>query len=393
MGKKKLILDFNIQKIIDRGINWVSASGIQNNDKKDKNYGGYYAWYDEKKKNYSYLYSEITGYLITFNCFLYSIKKNKKNLIAAEAAANWLINKAQFSFGGFKCFELIDKKLNIVDKSLLSYSFDNGVILNGLVNIYKITKKRKYLKSAIKCADWILVCSKKNGLVKPVYDSAKKKFIFDKKSWSMISGPYHTKISIGLYNLYSVIKKKKYLNVADNIIKNSILKQRENGMFLSTTNHTNLHPHCYSAEGIWVAANIFKNEKFYYSVISAFNWIKNNMYKNLPPRLFFLNKKNIYNYRVDSISQFLRLMTILNIDKKIEIDERLIKKLMTILLKNICRSRKKILNGGFYWGNQSNGKKTLCINTWTTAFTLQSLIYLDLIKSGKNKKINPFYIV
>ena len=112
MGKKKLILDPNIQKIIDRGINWVSASGIQNNDKKDKNYGGYYAWYDEKKKNYSYLYSEITGYLITFNCFLYSIKKNKKNLIAAEAAANWLINKAQFSFGGFKCFELVDKNLN-----------------------------------------------------------------------------------------------------------------------------------------------------------------------------------------------------------------------------------------------------------------------------------------
>ena len=392
MGKKKLILDPNIQKIIDRGINWVSASGIQNNDKKDKNYGGYYAWYDEKKKNYSYLYSEITGYLITFNCFLYSIKKNKKNLIAAEAAANWLINKAQFSFGGFKCFELVDKNLNIADKSLLSYSFDNGVILNGLVNIYKFTKKKKYLNSAIKCADWIIACSEKNGLVQPVYDTSKKKFIFDKKAWSMIPGPYHTKISIGLYNLYSVIKKKKYVNLADNIIKNSISKQRKNGMFLSTTNHTNLHPHCYSAEGIWVAANIFKNE-YYYSVISAFNWIKNNMNKNLPPRLFFLKKKNIYNYRVDSISQFLRLMTILNIDNKIEIDERLIKKLMKILVKNICRSRKKILSGGFYWGNRSNGKKTLCVNTWTTAFTLQALIYLGLIKSGKNKYLNPFHIV
>ena len=117
------------------------------------------------------------------------------------------------------------------------------------------------------------------------------------------------------------------------------------------------------------------------------------MNKNLPPRLFFLKKKNIYNYRVDSISQFLRLMTILNIDNKIEIDERLIKKLMKILVKNICRSRKKILSGGFYWGNRSNGKKTLCVNTWTTAFTLQALIYLGLIKSGKNKYLNPFHIV
>ncbi len=331
--------------------------------------------------------------MITFNCFLYSIKKNKKNLIAAEDAANWLITKAQFSFGGFKCFELIDKNLNIFDKSLLSYSFDNGVILNGLVNIYKITKKKKYLNSAIKCADWIMACSKKNGSIKPVYDISKKKFFYNKKAWSMISGPYHTKISIGLYNLYSVIKKKNYLILADNIIKNSISKQKENGMFLSTNNHTNLHPHCYSAEGIWVAANIFKKEKYYHSVLSAFNWIKKKMKKNLPPRLFFLNKKSIYNYRVDSISQFLRLMTVLNIDNKIKLDNTLCKKLMKTILKNICRSRNKVLDGGFYWGNQSNGKKTQCVNTWTTAFALQSLIYLSLIKSGKKIKINPFYMV
>lgn len=144
MGKKKLNTNNDLQKIISNGINWITNSGIQNKDKKNKNYGGYYAWYDEKKGKYSYLYSEITGYLITFHCFIYSLKKSKKNLIAAEAAAMWLINRAQFSFGGFKCFELIDKNLNILDKSSLSYSFDNGVILNGLVNLYKITKKKRY---------------------------------------------------------------------------------------------------------------------------------------------------------------------------------------------------------------------------------------------------------
>ena len=384
-------MDSNLKKNTDDGISWLINSGIQS--KNNDNYGGYYAWYDEKKKNYSYLYSEITGYLITFHCFIFSLKKNKKNLIAAEAAAMWLINKAQLSFGGFKCLELADKNSNILDKSSLSYSFDNGVILNGLVNLYKITKKKKYLKAAIRCADWLIVCSNKNGIVQPVFDSVKNKFIVNKKSWSMIPGSYHTKISIGLYNIYSVTKKKNYLNLANQIIKKSISRQKKNGMFLSTTDHLNLHPHCYSAEGVWVAANLFKKDSYYKSVISAVDWIKNNMKKSLPPRLFFNNKKVIYNFRVDAISQFLRLILILNIDKKMILNDNLIKNLINIMLKNSSKSKIKKSKGGFYWGLQSNGKKTHCVNTWTSSFALQAIIYLEQIKTNNKKKLNPFHII
>ena len=181
----------------------------------------------KKKKKYSYLYSEITGYLITFNCFIYSITKNKKNLIAAEAAASWLISQSQFTFGGFKCFDLVDKNLKIKDKSTLSYSFDNGVIINGLANLYKATKKKKYLKAAIKCAEWIIASVKKKGIVNPVYDTIKKKFVYNKKSWSMRSGSYHTKISIGLLNIYSITKKKIYLDNANAIIQKSINTQKK----------------------------------------------------------------------------------------------------------------------------------------------------------------------
>ena len=393
MGKKKLINSFETKNIINDGINWTINSGIQNIQKKDDNYGGYYAWYNVKKKNFSYLYSEITGYLITFNCFIYSLKKNKKNLKAAEAAAMWLIDKAQYSFGGFKCFDLVDKELNILDKSSLSYSFDNGVILNGLINLYKITKKKKYLNSAMKCADWLIISSKKKGIIEPVFDTIKNRFIYDKNSWSMISGSYHTKISIGLYNIYSVTKKKKYLKLSNEIIKSSISKQKKNGEFLSTQKHVNLHPHCYAAEGIWVAANLFKNDIYYKSVIEALNWIQKNLKNNLPPRLFYNNKKIIYNYRLDSIAQFLRLLLLLKIDNKIDLEEKLIKNLLKIILKNYSYSKKKVLNGGFYWGMQSDGKKSYCLNTWTTAFALQALIYLNHLKKNDKKMINPFYLV
>ena len=241
MGKEKLEINFGeLNKILADGNKWILKSGIQINS--IKNRGGYYAWINTRTKNYSYIYSEITGYLLTYNCFIYSQIKNKTNLKAAEKAADWLISRSQKPFGGFKCFELIDKNLNIVDKSNYSYSFDNGVILNGLINLYKIKKKKKYLNSAVKCANWIVKCSNSKGLVKPVYDFKNEMFIENQKSWSMLSGTYHTKIAIGLFNIYKILKRKKYLELEKKIIKNSKKQQSKNGMFPSTKFHTNLHP-------------------------------------------------------------------------------------------------------------------------------------------------------
>jgi rhamnogalacturonyl hydrolase YesR len=390
MGKKKLILDFNIQKIIDRGINWVSASGIQNNDKKDKNYGGYYAWYDEKKKNYSYLYSEITGYLITFNCFLYSIKKNKKNLIAAEAAANWLINKAQFSFGGFKCFELIDKKLNIVDKSLLSYSFDNGVILNGLCSLYKITKKYFLLNSANKCANWLVdCCLDKNFNIKPVYDFKENKFYESDKEWSTVSGSYHTKIALGLTNYYSIKKKRKIKKIIDGICQNAMKQQTFDGRFVSFPfkGGTNAHPHCYSAEGLWSVGIYFKNKNYLKSSFRATNWISLKSKKNGNiPRLFFDKNNLIYNERVDALAQVLRLSLLHTPFKKKKLSKKLIN-LLNLIISYQVRSKKNIrTHGSFRWGKKSNGELVNHSNAWVTFFALQALVLIkDKLKNKKSK--------
>ena len=384
MGKKKLGLRLEeLNKILADGNKWILKSGIQSNSIKNK--GGYYAWINSRTKNYSYIYSEITGYLITYNCFIYSQIKNRTNLRAAELAADWLINKSQKPFGGFKCFELVDKNLSIVDKSNFSYSFDNGVILNGLINLYKIKKKKKYLNSAIKCADWIIKCSNSDGLVKPLYDFKNKTFIENQKSWSMLSGAYHAKIAIGLFNIYSILKRKKYLKLAKKIINQSIKIQFRNGMFPSTKFHTNLHPHCYSAEGIWVAAKLNNKLTLFNSVISAVNWIKKNMKGNVPARLVFFKKKRIYNYRVDSISQFLRLLILLKSDNKIILKNSLVQNLFSILKKNSSRSNLKIFKGGFFWGYNSNGKKNYGINIWTTIFIIQTILYF---KNMKKKKKN-----
>ena len=59
----------------------------------------------------------------------------------------------------------------------------------------------------------IKIFFKKNNFVRPVYDLKKKNFIEDDRQWSLVSGSYHTKISMGLLNLYEVTKNKKILKI------------------------------------------------------------------------------------------------------------------------------------------------------------------------------------
>ena len=161
-------------------------------------------------------------------------------------------------------------------------------------------------------------------------------------------------------------------------------------MFPSTKFHTNLHPHCYSAEGIW-RAKLNKSKSLFNSVISSVNWVKSNMKDNIPARLVFFKKKKNYNYRVDSISQFLRLLILLKIDNKILLENSLVYSLFSIIKKNLSRSNLKLFKGGFFWGYNSNGKKNYGINIWTTIFILQTIIYYKNLNS--KKKINPFHII
>ena len=84
MGKKELdhlkLKSVNFK--LSLALNWLVKSGIQNNNKnKLSHYGAFNAWYDIKSKKNSYMYSEITGYLITSMVFHYRLTKKKKIFI------------------------------------------------------------------------------------------------------------------------------------------------------------------------------------------------------------------------------------------------------------------------------------------------------------------------
>ena len=384
----------NIEQVLKQAINWLEKSGIQNNfNKKSLLKGSVNAWYDTRKKKYSFVYSEINGYFLTMMVFLYQRTGEKKYLDKGLDAAKWLISNAQERNGGFRCLFLIDKNSSHAHKKDQIYSFDNGVIINGLASLYKETNRAFLIKSAEKCANWIInFCLDNNNLVKPVYEIDQNKFFESDKEWSTTSGSYHTKVSIGLANLYSIVKKKKYLIAAKKICNSSLKFQKKNGRFLSFPfkGGTNAHPHCYSAEGFWVLGTYLKNKKYLISSEKALNWIlsKQNL-KGQIPRLFLTNSI-IYHERVDAIAQTIRLIFLLTINKnnkKKKFNNLKLQKLLKIMLRyhNYKTSNQKI-KGSFSWGKKSDGTILKHANSWVTFFAIQSLfLYKDYLNNRKIK--------
>jgi len=379
-----------IERSLDLSIDWLKNSGIQNL-KNSKLRGSVNAWYDPNRKKYSFVYSEINGYFMTTMVFLYKRTGDSQYLEKGLKAAKWLIFNAQEKNGGFRCLFLIDKNSRHSHKQNQMYTFDNGIILNGLVSLYKETKKDFLLKSAKRCANWIIdyCINKKDYLVKPVYEINENKFFESDKEWSTTSGSYHSKISIGLANLYSVIKNKNYINTAIKICNSSLRFQEKNGRFVSflLKRGTNAHPHCYSAEGLWVLGTFLKKKLYLSAAKKATYWIlsKQNQSGRIP-RLFLINSLN-FNERIDSVAQIIRLILLNQKPKKLtKTTKDKMKKLIKILLsyQNIKEKNLKE-RGAFKWGKYSNGKIANHSNSWVTFFAIQALyFYKDFLKNKKN---------
>jgi rhamnogalacturonyl hydrolase YesR len=395
MGFAKLEKEIKkVNQALHQSISWLKNSGIQNNYKKNSSLAGSVnAWYDPSKRKYSFVYSEINGYFMTMMVFLYRRTGDWSYLEQGLKAAKWLISNAQEKNGGFRCLFLIDKNSNHAHKKNQIYSFDNGIIISGLTSLYKETKKKFLIKSAERCANWIIkFCIDKNGLVKPVYEIEENKFFESDKEWSTTSGSYHSKISIGLANLYSVTKKKIYIDASKKICNSSLKFQEKNGRFVSFPYRggTNAHPHCYSAEGLWVLGTYLKNKKYLSSSEKATKWIlsKQNK-KGKIPRLFLINS-SIYHERIDAIAQTIRLVFLMQFNKEkknLKPYEYKLSQLLKILLKYQYQANtKQKVRGSFSWGKKSDGKLVSHANSWVTFFSIQALyFYKDFLESKKVK--------
>jgi len=237
-----------MQKIKDRldlAIDWLNNSGIVNPD------GGVYCWYDMEKDEYPFIYPEITAYTVSTFLYLGQLEK-------AVKSGKWLMNNAQYigtdksAEGGF--FWKVQHPVYFKSKFL--YSFDTGICISGLVELFSKTKERKFLDSAVMAGNWLVnVMQNKDGSFKPFYNlTTKDRYLIDDK-WSRKPGPFHSKIAIGLLKLYDITRNEK-LRIS---VKKLCDWTAEQDILTGKTVY--LHDLCYATEGLLYTSQKLETQK------------------------------------------------------------------------------------------------------------------------------------
>ena len=347
---------------VDLVAKWIISSGIQSGE------GGFYAWLDLQNKSYSYLYSEITGYGITSLLFLYKIFGEKATLDKAEQAADWIISKSIHSCGGVKTRlyednKKVDKRYCFTGERI--FSFDTGIVLYGIINLYKLTRKAKYLQISESLADFLIdKMHQQDGTLSPIYDAKIGETIESEDKWSNQQSGFHAKVSMGLVDLYGIKRNDKYRDVAVKLCEYAVTTQEESGRFITdnTDKTTHLHPHCYAAEGLWYTGTLLKITSFIESANKATVWALENTATNGINELYYpLTKTFSTSQRSDIIAQVLRLGIIFSIGSKTE-------ELKSVLSGYQYSGEDMGQKGGFLYDKESQ-----CVNSWCTMFAMQAL--------------------
>ena len=188
------------------------------------------------------------------------------------------------------------------------YSFDNGIIIAGLANLYSISTQVKILDLAKRMAD---------ALINKFFDGNKMFALLDKSftvpeygegEWSTEPGSYHSKIAFGLLKLYMILSDPNYRKVTESICDYSPGLQQPECRFLTNSMEpavTYIHPQLYSCEGLLCAGLVLQNKDYISSSVRGLQWVKKLMdYGGTLP----WNTKEPRTNQSDIIAQLLRLL-------------------------------------------------------------------------------------
>ena len=160
-------------QVFKDNVEWLLHSGIRirNGPKK----GAMYGWKNLNPPSYPFIYNEITGYAITSFLYIYSKLGEPEALQAAKDSANWIVknvrNSSSSSYllpaGSIETHNFNQKG----DLSNQIYAFDNGMVIIGLLNLYKVINDTNLLKYAEKMA---------KSLIERFFDGSKLIAVLDR---------------------------------------------------------------------------------------------------------------------------------------------------------------------------------------------------------------------
>lgn len=363
---------------INKISNWVNDSGLVEKDGKHK--GGVHSYFDQNKNQFGFLYPEITGYFINTQRFLFEIFHEQSLIENASKSADWLIGIIN-KFGG------IIQGINS-DKSRgnLIYTFDTAICANAFLDCYQLTKNEKYLNHSKSLLQWIIDNAlESDGTIKPYKNLDTKNFEEDTNLWYKQKGCLHIKTIIPLIRLYDLTKDEIFLNRSSLICASIQKYQKPDGSLVLHSNKKTIHLHslCYALEGLLHYYHVTKNEEYLKKCVKCLEWCQDKIEKDGSMLLWYNSKyqKTKTSYH---IAQLIRLMVLVDFNRKSYEFSDSIEKLYSFLVSLQALDEDTRINGGFYeeyYKDLLGWKIRKRVNSWGSMFALQAIYW----KNNPNK--------
>lgn len=179
-------LDIPAALAFESARNWLLHSGIQDPS------GGVARYYSIDLQKNLPISSEITGYAASCFAYMHAISGEAADLDAAVRTARFLCRQGWDSAASVFPYE---------PGSELAYFFDTGIIVRGLLAVWRITQDQEFLTRAQEAALSLALDFLGDGVFHPVISLPDKQPLPYEHRWSRSPGCYQLKAALAWHDL------------------------------------------------------------------------------------------------------------------------------------------------------------------------------------------------
>lgn len=348
------------QELLARAGRWLIESGIHEPN------GGVARYYLADLEKNRPVSTEITGYAISTYVYLHSLTADESYLDGATAAANFLVRSAW------------DPRLLAMPfepDQRLTYFFDCGIVVRGLLAIWRETGHQPYRDVALAVGRAMARdFANGDGRYHPILQLPEKKASAWGQSWSRSPGCYQLKAALAWHDLFEATGIPLFESLYQEALETAVCAQAE---FLPARAGTpeermavmdRLHAYCYFLEGLLPEA---KRENCARALCHGIAVVSRRLREIAP--LFA---------RSDVYAQLLRIRLLAHGEGIVAIDLSAAREEAEALAAFQAEASDPRIDGGFYFGRRGDAL-ALQVNPVSTAFALQALTLWASFSSGR----------
>ncbi|MGD0986591.1 MAG: hypothetical protein ABR874_02190 [Candidatus Sulfotelmatobacter sp.] len=326
---------------------WFLDSGIQEAN------GGVARYYFSDCERNAPLSTEITGYTVSALVNLYKQTSEARYMDAAIEAGCYLVRAwdEKCSAMPFECD----------GRQKYSFFFDNGIIVRGLLSLWREFKKEEFLETAVRVGDSMVRDFANEADFVPIIEMpAKTQLPRDPTRWSRSSACYQLKAALGWYELWQTTNDDRYLQCYRQMLDSSL---ENHSSFLPGVDSEflvmdRLHAYCYFLEGLLpVAGDPAAAE----AMVSGIDRVA-DFVRAIGPKFL----------RSDVVAQSFRVRLFADQFGINSLDQEAARNDVAVMRSFQSDDADLRLNGGFWFGTK-NGEMLAFMNPVSTAFCNQAL--------------------